>query len=377
MSHHNKYSISGSKLAGDASTKALSNHKQLALVLNRGVTLDRQYHAIPEPPNFRSEDIKLIKSIGFDFAKLIVNPAVHKADGGILNMHYIDIIVNTVLSQGIKVVVCIHPEASFKTTVFGSQAEFHNLCLWYENFAGYLAARWTPKELVFQLMTEPFGTSSDPNDWNSWNKLQPQMWQAVRKGMPDHTLILSGDQIGRIEGLVLVEPVPDENVMYAFSHYEPFIFTLQGGIWVEFGEFMPYTQHVPYPSSPKIIEFALPDILTNVSKDLRDQATRDLKAYGAECWNKNKLNQRIQMLVTWSKSHGGVKLFCGEFGCFQKTVEPQHRYDFIRDFRQVFEENGLSWSYWSFNETFTVLDNGKRDPQMLDALLGKSGKIIS
>ena len=315
--------------------------------------------------------------MGFDFAKLIVNPAVHKADGGILNMHYIDTIVNTALSQGIKVVVCIHPETSFKTTVFGDRDEFHNLCLWYERFAGYLAARWAPAELVFQLMTEPFGTSSDRNEWNTWNKLQLPMWRAVRKGMPDHTLILSGDQIGRIEGLVLVEPIPDENVMYAFSHYEPFIFTLQGGIWVEFGAFMPYTQHVPYPTSPKIIDAALPDILTNVPNDLRDQATCDLKAYGAECWDKNKLAKRIQMLTAWSKSHGGVKLFCGEFGCMQKAVKPQHRYAFIRDFRQVFEGNGISWSYWSFNETFTVLDHGKQDRQMLDALLGKSGGIIS
>jgi endoglucanase len=352
----------------------LKNGKKLALELHRGVTLDRQYHSIPKRPHFRSKDIKLIKSMGFDFVKLIVNPQVHKSGSDIVNMQYIDTIVNMVTSEGMKVVVCIHPEPSFKTTVFGSQNEFQNLCVWYESFAGYLAARWAPTELVFQLMTEPFGTSADPNDWNCWNKLLPQMWRAVRKGMPQHTLILSGDNIGRIEGLIKVEPVADENVMYAFSHYEPFIFTLQGGIWVEFGDFMPYTRHIPYPSSPSIIDAALPDILTKVPKDSRDAATRDLKAYGAECWNKNKLNERIQKLVTWSKSHGGVRIFCGEFGCLQKTVEPQHRYAFIKDFRQVFEENGIAWSYWSYNETFTVLDHGKPDKKMLDALLGKSAE---
>ncbi len=79
----------------------------------------------------------------------------------------------------------------------------------------------------------------------------------------------------------------------------------------------------------------------------------------------------MQMLVKWSKAHGGVRIICGEFGCLHKTVEPQHRYGFIKDFRQVFEENGMAWSYWSFNEAFTVLDNGKPDKKMLNALFDK------
>ncbi|MEN6386249.1 MAG: cellulase family glycosylhydrolase, partial [Phycisphaerales bacterium] len=226
----------------------MTSAKKLALSLRRGITLDRQYHSIPNSPNFQSRDIKLIKSMGFDFCKLIINPDVHKSGSDIKNMNYLDTVADIVLNEGIKLVLCIHPENRFKETTFGSKSEFQNLCLWYEQFAAYLASRWKSSQVVFQLMTEPFGSSSEPDDWNCWNKLQPQMWQAVRKSMPEHTLILSGDKIGRIEGLVLVEPVPDDNVMYAFSHYEPFIFTLQGGIWVEFGAFMAYTQHIPYPS---------------------------------------------------------------------------------------------------------------------------------
>jgi hypothetical protein len=160
--------------------------------------------------------------------------------------------------------------------------------------------------------------------------------------------------------------------MYAFSHYEPFIFTLQGAPWAveEFGMYMPYVQHIPYPSSPDIIAAALPDILSNVPADLHDQATCDLRVYGKECWNKNKMTERIQTLTAWSRSYGSLKLFCGEFGCLHKAVNQLARYQFIRDFCEVLEENGVSWSYWSFNETFTVLNNGRQDKQMLDALFG-------
>ena len=340
--------------------------------LKRGITIDCQYHSVPPSPIFASEEIACIKSMGFDFVKLIVNPAVHKLAGTIMNMGCIDTIVNGILNHKMQVLLCIHPESNFKNTVFNDKKEFRDLCLWYERFAGYLVARWSEQELVFQLMTEPFGTSPNPDAWNCWNKLQPPMWQAVRQAMPKHTLILSGDRIGRIEGLVPVEPVRDDNVMYGFSHYEPFIFTLQGALWAaeEFGMYMPYIQHIPYPSSPDIIALALPDILRNVPADLHDQAMRVLKAYGKECWNKNKMAERIRMLTVWSQSYDGVKLFCGEFGCLHEAVHPHHRYKFIKDFREVLEEHGVSWSYWSFNETFTVLHNGIQDKQMLDALFG-------
>jgi licheninase len=340
--------------------------------LKRGITIDRQYYLALPSPNFQPGDIELVKSMGFDFVKLIVNPAVHKSTAAIINMGCIDAMVNRVLKHNMQVVVCIHPESNFKNTVFKDKQEFRNLCRWYAHFVAYLAARWSQKDLIFQLMTEPFGSSPDPESWNSWNKLQPPMWQAVRQAMPDHTLILSGDRIGRIEGLVLVEPVRDNNVIYAFSHYEPFIFTLQGASWAaqEFGAYIPHIQHVPYPSSPEIIELALSDILRNVPADLQDQATGDLKQYGTEGWNKNKMTERIRTLTDWSRSYGGVKLLCGEFGCLHGAVHPQHRYQFIRDFREVLEEHGISWAYWSFNETFRVLDAGKPDAQMLGSLFG-------
>ena len=49
-------------------------------------------------------------------------------------------------------------------------------------------------------MTEPGGNALD------WNDLQPRMWQAARRAMPEHTLILAGDQVGKVEGLITTHP---------------------------------------------------------------------------------------------------------------------------------------------------------------------------
>jgi len=47
------------------------------LELRRGITLDRQHWAEPYRPDFESEDIRLIASMGFQSVKLIINPAPH------------------------------------------------------------------------------------------------------------------------------------------------------------------------------------------------------------------------------------------------------------------------------------------------------------
>jgi hypothetical protein len=88
----------------------------------------------------------------------------------------------------------------------------------------------------------------------------------------------------------------------------------------------------------------------------------------------------MQKLVEWNNYYGGgLKLFCGEFGCLDRTVEPKSRYAYIKDVREVFEENDISWACWSYNETLTIMtrdrtpfgppEHLKPDEQMLDALL--------
>ena len=334
-----------------------SSNNDLVIKLNRGITLDRQFRTIPPEAimTILPVDIQIIKSMGFEFVKLIVNPALMKSGSTInsSNMWYLDEIVNRVLNEGLKVVVCIHPEDDFKVTHLGDWSKFQELLGFYEDFAAYMAARWDPNELAFQLMTEPRA-----NAWN-WNTMQPLMWQAVRNGMPNHTLILSGDQCAIIEGLINVEPVDDNNVMYCFEAYEPFIFTFQGGGWA--GGYIQYLRHVPWPSNPTIISSRMTDMLANVPAGLKAQATTDLTTYGSQYWNKSNLySYRIGQAVNWANNHNGRKLFVGEWGVYYATAYSAERYQFTSDLRELLEENNIGWAYWSYNETQTVLDPGVR-----------------
>ncbi|MHB8973362.1 MAG: glycoside hydrolase family 5 protein [Pirellulaceae bacterium] len=355
---------------------------RLALALNRGISIDRQFRTIPPEPimRFTRDDVRLIKSMGFEFVKLIVNPEPLMSDSRLDSQKraYLQQIVTEVVEGGLPVVVCIHPEWEFKQKILGDRVAFARFLVFLQDVGEFLAAHWPPDVLALQLMTEPV-TDSIP-----WNELQPQMWQVTRRTMPGHTLILAGDQVGKIEGLITTEPVDDENVLYSFTFYDPFLFTLQGAAWLT-PPWWSQLGPVPYPSSPEIISAQLPGLLSKIAPEpaqWRTTVTQHLKDYGEARWNEQTLAARIGMLTQWNQAHGGrLKIWCAEFGCYQQTVAAADRCRYLRDVRTAFEANGIGWAYWSYNETLTVMtadrtpfgpaDRQTPDQPLLQALLGK------
>ncbi len=349
--------------------RSLPPPARTTVALRRGIALDRQVHAIPAPDMMavRAGDVRLIRSMGFDFIKLIVNPAVLQNGRQAANLAWVQQIVDTVVQGGLVAVVCLHPERPFKEALFGDPERFREYLGFQEAFGRFLAEHWTAEQVAFELMTEPFGTSQKPADWNHWNALQPRLWEAARRALPKHTLILSGDQVGHLRGAINVQPVDDANVMYSFTTYDPVCFTHQKAPWLE--AWWPCLGGVPYPSSPEAVQVALPAILAAIPPEppeWRQQARAVLEAYGQEGWSKARQERRIEQIVQWNRFYGGgLNLWCAEFGVLGSETggaHPQDRTRFIRDLREVFEANQIGWSYWSYNEVFTVLRPEHRRP---------------
>jgi endoglucanase len=324
--------------------------------------------------------------MGFEFIKLVINPAFFKSGDSLnsFNMWYFDKIVNLVVNENLPVVVCIHPEDDFKTKYFGDKTEFESFLNFSGHLAAYISQRWNPDQLAFQLMTEPAKTSSNPYDWNYWDKLQHQMWEVVRKKMPGHTLILSGDMTGKIEGLYDITPVNDKNVMYSFTFYEPQLFTFQGGPWQPDG--IPYLKNLPYPSSPESLK-SMDDCLDTVPEQLKCRTQKEIERYAKENWNRKHLKARIERLMEWNRYYGDgkLKIWCAEFGCYQGGVKPKDRIQYIDDMRSIFDDDNIGWAYWSYNETFSVMTSDRTvfgpaneqtpDREVLQALLPDKYKL--
>lgn len=194
---------------------------RLTLRLQRGICIDRQVRTMPAEAGMRiqADDIRLIRQMGFESVKLLVNPAVILSQDGMnaSAQRHFDAIINLAAGERLPVVVCIHPEDDFKRAALGQAERFESLLKLMQALSRHLARHWTSRQVALQLMTEPYGSSDDPAAWNHWNRLQKRLWESARREMPAHTLILSGDHFGSLEGLEHIQPVDDDNVMYCFT----------------------------------------------------------------------------------------------------------------------------------------------------------------
>jgi hypothetical protein len=344
-----------------------------ALILKRGIVFDRiQNQGLPvkEEWQISANDIAVAKSIGFDHIKILFTADEFIRDSGLntANMHFVEETVNKALASGLPCVVDLHPEGKFKTHYLGTDTGFVKMLGFYSAFAKYLAQRWTPSQIAFMLMTEPFA-----NKDGEWNRMYQEMVAAVRKEMPAHTLIVSGDRAGNIYAMTGLTPIADRNIYYSFTTYEPYRFgfnTLFGG-WRGGGNYWKDISYIPWPASPQAVESRMDKMLSTVKDEDKQMAREDLLEYGKGYFNRQWLARRVKNVNEWNDMYGGdLQVIVAEFGAIDhmqvnkpgasKGVYPGERVQFVHDLRQSFESVGMGWEYWSFNEYFTLLDPAVR-----------------
>ncbi len=74
-----------------------------------------------------------------------------------------------------------------------------------------------------------------------------QAFAAARASATRLTLVLSGACWGGAEGLAKIDPkdIADDNIIWSFHSYDPFILTHQGATWA--GDFAAHVYGLPFP----------------------------------------------------------------------------------------------------------------------------------
>ncbi|MDG0813957.1 glycoside hydrolase family 5 protein [Cohnella rhizosphaerae] len=314
--------------------------------------------------------MRIIKRLGADHVKVLFTPSSLMAGDALdrSKLWYVEEIVGMAVGENLPCLVCIHPEAPFKQDYLASSERFETVLAFYRELSAWLAERWEEREIAFQIMTEPFANYTD------WNDMHPKLWQVVRAEMTRHTLVLSGDRVGSLAGMLAMNPVDDDNVYYGYTSYDPFAFTLQswnaffGGTPAELDR----VGRVPYPASPAIVERRLDDMLSGVAEGHREEAAGYARRYGEGNYQQGNHGwfdrgwheRRVERVADWRARHGRrLPVLCNEFGVMDAVMGrkyggpgcvPEERLSFIRDFREAMEAHDIGWSYWSYNETFTL-----------------------
>lgn len=339
---------------------------QRAAHIRRGVNLSMWYAQAPDytPQRLATyttpADFELIKSLGLDHVRLSINPepliatttGLPSARIVTLNpaaIARLDKTVAEISATGLIVILDIHPDKPYEQMLTAGEQGVSSLLAFWKTFATHYAGT-DPARVYFEILNEP--VLSDDARWAS---IQSRVVALLRPIVPRHTLIATGAQWGGIRGLLALQPLSDDNVIYSFHDYDPMWFTHQGAGWA--GPALTPLRNVPYPSSPETVAPIL-------SLETDPKARQDLAAYGQERWNRQRIDDEIATAAAWSRKYN-VPVYCGEFGVFQDFADPAMRARWIHDIRSSLEGYHIGWDMWDYQGGFALIlrRNGKPSVQ--------------
>lgn len=303
--------------------------------------------------NITDADLQLIHDLGFTHVRLAVDPRIiydpstpDIPDPVILG--YLDEAVERILAHDLSIVIDLHDEQ--KRPVDSDPVYAQGLVTFWEVFARHFS-NLDPDRVFLEALNEP-AFMDNPQDWLV---LQDQILAAMRRGAPENTLIATGPSYGSLEGLLMVTPVDDPNVVYSFHWYRPFTFTHQGAGWLDSS----YSElkELPYPYDAQRCADAVAQLTD-------ERAKNNAQSYCEQQWDYSDLDELALQAVQWSLRNN-VPVWVGEFGAISGAVLPSDRSQWFRDVSSIFNRYGIGWTLWSYDESLG-----------LDRIISESGNIL-
>ncbi len=198
------------------------------------------------------------------------------------------------------------------------------------------------KKVFFEIRNEPHDIKAE-----DWRAQAEEIIKAIRQIAPKHTLIVGFHDWNSRTALIDSKPFEDQNIIYTFHYYDPFIFTHQGATWSSEG--LPDLKNVPFPWT-KDAKIKVPPsakgkwvegLINNYKDDSRgEKMFADLKA--AKDWSeKNK-----------------VPIFLGEFGSFSKFAGSEDRCRHAETVYSALGKLKIPNAWWEWDGGFNMFKSG-------------------
>ena len=321
-----------------------------------------------------------LSAMGFDFVRLPMDPApLLRLGPGPAQDALIDQIAETALmvqAAGLKTIVDLHsiprPDEAWGTdSVVGDTALFAAYIALTANVAARLNGM-DPDRTALELLNEP--TSDCDSVWSggpmTWPDQLIRLHRAARKAAPDLPLVLSGACWGGVDGLKAIDPaaIADNNVLWSFHSYEPFLFTHQGASWTT-GLNALFTG-ITYPpttiddaTAARLLSQAEGRLGTSTNKDATPAAlAQALQNYRDR--PPDDVGTEIRAAAVWADQHGipRGRLILGEFGAIRDDMTGSRltgtgRAAFLKDKRTAAEALGIGWAVWGWTGAFGITDD--------------------
>jgi endoglucanase len=228
--------------------------------------------------------------------------------------------------------------------------------LW-ESVAEHFADNPRP-DLFFELLNEP-EQSAGVNSFaqSEWTTFAARLIEAIRTFDATRVILFGDVQWYGISTLVSRTPFEDENIIYVFHFYEPFIFTHQGSSWTELAS----AHDIPYPYSADRWTESFSDL--GIDPSVQPTWIIDQVRSYYTTGNRSSLRNTILAAKRWAVDNN-VPVICNEFGVFPAGATKGDRVAYYTDLVAIFEELEIPWQHW-----FMFMDpaTGTIDPDLAAA----------
>lgn len=366
-------------------------------------------------------DLGKLAAAGFDFIRLVVDPAPFMNTAGVSNSNQFSMLISllkTAVTQantaGLGVIVNLQPGGSQRWTVealYGmsaTAATFQN----YVNLVAILAQQLGAlniSRLALEPVNEPPQDSTTASGLADWNHKLLSLISAARAQAPSLVLVVTGASGGGTTGLQALTPqslvANYDPLLFTFHFYEPFLFSHQGAPWLATSELQyRWLNNVPWPGTNGTLKATMASVQKRMNADPYTAAAQKTSAYSL---TQSLMQTYFNATVDWTylkPFFDGVanwvaqnnltadRILLGEFGALKTTTTTLDTWDapqqsvtggpyvaanasdrahYLSDVRVTAEQHGFSWSMWTlFNPGIGLMDETSRtlDPALVSAL---------
>ena len=199
--------------------------------------------------------------------------------------------------------------------------------------------------IYYEVLNEPHEISD-----TKWNEIQQEVIDAIRAVDQKHTIIVGPAGWNNFNNLKFMPRYRDDNLIYTFHFYDPFVFTHQGANWTD-PSLVPLAG-VPFPYYAGDIPACPPELQnTWISNNLANYRNTGTVEHVKELID----------IATNFKTARNVSLFCGEFGVFMFNSNDEDRIYWYNVVRSYLEQKGILWTIWDYTGGFGLFEQGTNE----------------
>lgn len=298
------------------------------------------------------EDFKTVAEWGLDHIRLPVDYMVFQnPDGSFIEegFGYVQNAIEWCKEYNLNVILDLHKtmgytfDVEYKGDGFFDDEKLQSYfyALWEEFTKRF--SKYEPM-IAFELLNEV----TLPSLSDKWNEIAKNVIQRIRKTAPTIKILVGGYWNNSIDALKDLDKPFDENIVYNFHCYEPFLFTHQGAGWV--GN-MSRDFRMDYPCNYENYNKIAKE--SNFTDFMIYAPNGDKKAVDADYFI-NRFNQGLEVC-----RKRDVQLYCGEYGVID-NAKPEQTLQWYKDISAAFNECKIGRACWSYKS----MSFGLRDEHM-------------